>query len=61
MAFYPNLVSRKLKSMPRIFEKDCKIKIIEYGTPHFRDATLDEIRAALTAFLARVFRPGRTA
>lgn len=42
--------------MPKIFKKDCKIKLIEYGTTTNQDRALLYFKTRFIAFYARFFK-----
>jgi hypothetical protein len=43
--------------MPQVFNKDCKINIIEYGAENCEDMSLGALKNKISATIARFIKP----
>lgn len=42
--------------MPKVFEKNCKIKVIEYGSAHAHEPLLSTLKEHIVALYKRFFK-----
>ncbi len=40
--------------MPQIFEKNCKLKVIEYGAAESASEIFDEIKSAIVSYIKKI-------